>query len=128
MTGQAFDSMLEVFDPALEEEEPHAELEQPFSEEPLHEDNSGEIEPDRSLNRDPSPKEPGVGHEDAAEDDGDQAGDAARVPDSKGRIDLKAEATSLRHLLTHLPKNSHCVFCQQAKMRQRYSHKRAVKR
>ena len=48
--------------------------------------------------------------------------------ETKARRDLKAEAISLRHLLTHLPKNPHCVSCQQAKMRQRYSHKSAFKR
>ena len=49
-------------------------------------------------------------------------------PEAKGRRDLKLEASSLRHLLTHLPKNPHCPSCQQAKMRQRYSHKGAFKR
>ena len=48
--------------------------------------------------------------------------------ETTARRDLKAEATSLRHLLTHLPKNPHCVSCQQAKMRQRYSFKGAFKR
>ena len=48
--------------------------------------------------------------------------------ETKARRDLKFEATSLRHLLTHLPKNPHCVSCQQAKMRQRYSYKGAFKR
>ena len=48
--------------------------------------------------------------------------------ETTARRDLKEEATSLRHLLTHLPKNPHCVSCQQAKMRQRYSFKGAFKR
>jgi hypothetical protein len=30
--------------------------------------------------------------------------------------DLKAEALTLKHMLTHLPKNPHCVVCQRAKM------------
>ena len=29
---------------------------------------------------------------------------------------LKAEATSLRHLMTHFPKNPHCSACMRAKM------------
>ena len=30
--------------------------------------------------------------------------------------DAKTEATSLEHLMTHLPKNAHCSACQRAKM------------
>ena len=37
------------------------------------------------------------------------------APEAKMRRDLRAEAKSLRHLLTHLPKNPYCVHCQQAK-------------
>ena len=44
------------------------------------------------------------------------------------RKNLREEATSIQHLLTHLPKNPYCMSCQQAKMRQRYSHRGAFKR
>ena len=33
-----------------------------------------------------------------------------------GRVDRKAEAESVQHLMTHLPKNPHCSACQRAKM------------
>ena len=33
-----------------------------------------------------------------------------------GKIDWKKEATSLRHLMTHFPKNKYCLACQMAKM------------
>ena len=36
--------------------------------------------------------------------------------DERGYRDLKAEAKSLKHLMTHEPKNPHCAACQQAKM------------
>ena len=42
--------------------------------------------------------------------------------------DLKAEAKSLKHLLTHLPKNPHCQACQEAKMKQIYSRRGAFQR
>ena len=41
--------------------------------------------------------------------------DAEHREDSAKR-DLKMEAKSLSHLLTHLPKNPHCEICQRAKM------------
>ena len=50
------------------------------------------------------------------------------LAESKARRDLRIESVSLQHLLSHLPKNPYCVSCQQAKMRQRYSHKGAFKR
>ena len=59
--------------------------------------------------------------EDAQEDD-------PLVQTEGTRKDLKLEAGSLRHLLTHLPKNPHCLSCQQAKMKQKYSHRGALKR
>ena len=33
-----------------------------------------------------------------------------------GKRDLKAEALSVEHMLTHLPKNSYCSVCQRAKL------------
>ena len=36
--------------------------------------------------------------------------------DERGYRDLKAEAKSRKHLMTHEPKNPHCAACQQAKM------------
>jgi hypothetical protein len=33
-----------------------------------------------------------------------------------GKRDLKAEAKSIEHTLTHLPKNPHCSVCTRAKM------------
>ena len=47
--------------------------------------------------------------------------------ESGGR-DLKTEAKSLKHLLTHLPKNPHCQACQEAKMKQVYSRRGAFQR
>ena len=42
-------------------------------------------------------------------------GDVA-ARERKQRRDLKAEATSLRHFMTHLPKNPHCKACQRSKL------------
>ena len=44
-------------------------------------------------------------HEEAGEDE-----------NPAGRVDRMAEANSLQHLMTHLPKNPHCSACQRAKM------------
>ena len=33
-----------------------------------------------------------------------------------GRRDLAAEAKTLKHLMTHMPKNPHCLSCQRAKL------------
>ena len=71
-----------------------------------------------------SEEAPDMGHE---EEEAEEEFEPPAV-EGGGRRDLKAQATSLRHLLTHLPKNPHCVSCQQAKMRQRYSHKGAFTR
>ena len=43
-----------------------------------------------------------------------------------GVKDLKAEALTLQHLMTHTPKNPWCPVCQVAKMQKR-PHKRRVK-
>ena len=106
MDDKAFEAMLEDFDQdALEAAPKEADPKEP---EPLVE-----------------------GPEEAQElVQNEEAEDEIEPPPAEGRErrDLKAEATSLRHLLTHLPKNPYCVSCQQAKMRQRYSHKGAFKR
>ena len=38
--------------------------------------------------------------------------------------DTDAEATTLRHLLTHLPKSPHCVACMKAKMIKKHARRR----
>ena len=35
---------------------------------------------------------------------------------NQGKRDLKAEALSISHMLTHLPKNPHCIVCARAKL------------
>ena len=58
------------------------------------------------------------------------AGGSAEAPPPKGRVgerDLVAEATSLHHLMTHMPKNPHCPSWQRAKM-QRKSARRKVRK
>jgi len=53
----------------------------------------------------------------------------ANVEESEGtRRDLKAEAKSTRHLLTHKPFNPHCDGCKVAKMREKSHFKGAFKR
>ena len=85
--------------------------------------------PEEEEEDDPDLPVPEVGPIEAPrEEDRAEAAVLAEEPETKGRRDLRVEATSIRHLLTHLPKNPHCVSCQQAKMRQRYSHKGAFKR
>jgi hypothetical protein len=44
------------------------------------------------------------------------ASDDEAGADNRAVRDLKAEAKSLRHLMTHLPKNPYCDSCQRAKM------------
>ena len=46
------------------------------------------------------------------------AGDAVQLYDD-GRRDLKSEALSVAHLMTHKPKNRWCIACQKAKMQYR---------
>ena len=46
------------------------------------------------------------------------AGDAMQLYDD-GRRDLKSEALSVAHLMTHKPKNRWCIACQKAKMQYR---------
>ena len=41
--------------------------------------------------------------------------DTAHVGNSTPRRDLRAEAATLWHMLTHFPKNIHCPICQVAK-------------
>ncbi len=125
MTDLAFDSILEGFDQeALEADgDTRGGVDKPCPEDSDQEDDPGEVKLDRSPVGEHPPHEPGVCHEDVAEDGDDEAGEAARAPEPRSRRDLSAEATSLRHLRTHLPKNPYCVSCQQAKMRQRYSHR-----
>ena len=50
-----------------------------------------------------------------AEEADAEAGDTYEVIDC-GKRDLKAEAVSVKHLLTHLPKNPFCETCVRAKM------------
>ena len=45
-----------------------------------------------------------------------------------GRRDLVAEATSIQHLMTHLPKNPHCKACQRAKMQKKPNKKKGGKK
>ena len=52
--------------------------------------------------------------EDQEEAEEDHDDDEALAVDA--RRDLKAEAKSLKHLMTHMPKNPHCSSCQRAKM------------
>ena len=51
----------------------------------------------------------------------DAADTEAGVPAPEDRMTMKerlerAEARSLRHLMTHLPKNTYCAHCQRAKI------------
>ena len=48
--------------------------------------------------------------------------------DPDGRRDLKAEAISLRHMMTHLPKNKHCPYCRWAKAIAKHARRRGHKR
>jgi hypothetical protein len=117
MEDEAFEAMMEPFDPdAPVPDEPA----------PVGTEDSGSEEEERD---DPDLPVPKVGPIEASRDE-DRAEEEVLVeePEARGRRDLKVEATSIRHLLTHLPKNPHCPSCQQAKMRQRYSHKGAFKR
>ena len=41
-----------------------------------------------------------------------------------GKRDLKAEAKSIEHMMTHLPKNPHCSVCSRAKMENVKTHRR----
>ena len=45
--------------------------------------------------------------------------DVAVVEDDDARHNLKLEALSLEHLLTHFPKNKYCSACQRARLRRR---------
>ena len=88
---------------------------------------SADAEPDADLNESGS-REPSY-----------QSGDFEPVSDVEEQIclpcaapsqkdeDLKAEAKSLRHLLTHQPLNIHCHACKKAKMLRRGHHKRRVR-
>ena len=57
---------------------------------------------------------PPVDGDDAEEDSEDDELDWGT--DSDGRDDLKREALSIRHQLTHVPKNRYCPACLRAKM------------
>ena len=65
------------------------------------------IEPSSSSRG--APLEPPVGEEILPPPD-------AEHRDDRAKRDLKMEAKSLSHLMTHLPKNPHCEICQRAKM------------
>ena len=58
-----------------------------------------------------------------ADGDGAAPGGASEDDDDADDVgvprDLKAEAVSLRHLMTHMPKNPWCPACQRAKMQRR---------
>ncbi len=98
MDDKAFEAMLEDFDQDALEAAPKEE--DPKEPEPMVE--GPEEAPDM------------VQEEYEAEDEIEPP-----LAEGRERRDLKAEATSVRHLLTHLPKNPYCVSCQHAKMRQR---------
>jgi len=60
---------------------------------------------------------PSPDDDDAEEvEDSDDEEDKDWGTDSDGREDLKREALSLRHQLTHVPKNKYCPACMRAKM------------
>ena len=69
------------------------------------EDNVGDQPPDAGQPE----SEVGVG---VVPDEVEEAG----VDPGQEVRDLKVEATSLKHLMTHFPKNPHCTACQRAKM------------
>ena len=61
------------------------------------------------------------------------AGSEGDAADSEGdeddtRRDLKAEARSLRHMMTHLPKNKYCPYCRWAKAINLHARKRSKKK
>ena len=67
-------------------------------------------------------------HADACPVVQDAGGDGAAIPAADngvlmiddGRRDLKSEALSIAHLMTHKPKNRWCMACQKAKMQHRH--------
>ena len=72
----------------------------------------------------PAPVSGGVASGDAHGDGGGAAPGGASddddgADDVGGPRNLKAEAISLRHLMTHMPKNPWCPACQRAKMQRR---------
>lgn len=62
------------------------------------------VQPDASKEEEPALEEPIC-----------EPCDEPNGEDSTNYRDLKAEANSISHLLTHLPKNPHCIWCQRAK-------------
>ena len=63
------------------------------------------------------PREAGQGSRSRADesDHGSKSKGSPPSPEPRAR-DLRAEAKSFRHLMTHLPKNPYCDACQRAKM------------
>ena len=59
---------------------------------------------------------PGQDQPVAEGDDGADPGEEIGVEPGSEIRDLKAEAISVSHLMTHFPKNPHCTACQRAKM------------
>jgi hypothetical protein len=79
---------------------------------------------------DPAADPASAGGGDAIPSEGEEedipgAAEDLEVEAPAGPRDLFAEAVSLRHLLTHMPKNPHCEACQRAKP-QHKPHKRSL--
>jgi hypothetical protein len=63
----------------------------------------------------PADDEPAADEETVVEDAGVEPSEVLGA-EAVATRDLKAEAVSLQHLMTHTPKNPHCAVCQRAKM------------
>ena len=59
---------------------------------------------------------PGTKMGEAEESEGDGIAGSSADESPEQKKSLKEEATSLKHLLTHLPFNKYCAACQRAKM------------
>ena len=74
-----------------------------------------------SATRDDEASEEPAVEKQAEEEPKDENGQAVEAEEELKRLPtkaelLKAEATSLRHLLNHMPKNPYCASCQRSKM------------
>ena len=63
-----------------------------------------------------TPKDPAQDERPEADEDLDLLSFPKMRQDTEREKLLRAEATSLRHLMTHLPKNPYCAHCQRAKI------------
>ena len=61
---------------------------------------------------------------DSNDDDSDKPPKAHPVGRSEKERDLKKEALSVHHLLTHMPKNRYCAACMKAKMQKAHCRKK----